>query len=339
MELGKGIPPLVVAEIGINHNGDAALARKMIESAAENGADAVKLQTFIGEELVSKNETIDDPGRPGSRIPLYEFFKRFELTRSEYADLFALARKRGLCLFSAPFDEASLDLLVDLECPAFKIASPDLTYYPFLRRVAQTGKPVVLSTGTGSMEEIERALAVIRKEGNDRIVLLHCVSSYPAEHADMHLTCLPALAERFRVPVGLSDHSRDNVSALVAAVLGACMIEKHFTLDRSLPGVDQPLSMEPGELRQLKRDLAAAVTTLGDGEKHMRPSEAGVKRSARRSLVARIDIEPGTTISPQMVAIKRPGTGIPPEDLEKVLGKKAREKIAAESLFSWGQLE
>ena len=331
--LGAGHPAFLVAEIGFNHNGDVELAKRMIESAANNGADAVKLQTFVAREMISNSLLADDPDHPGNEIPFYEFFQRYELSRADYKDLIAYAGKLNIPLFSTPFDDASLDMLVELEMPALKIASPDLTYTPFLEKVAETGLPVVLSTGMGSMEEIGEALHALRKANS--VILLHCVSNYPSQYDEMNLACLAGLQSRFELPVGLSDHTLDNLSAVVAASLGAVLIEKHFTLDRNLPGMDQSISMQPEDLRQLKSELLNVTKILGEGKKEIQESEIPVRLSARRSLVARVDIPAGTPLKPAMLACKRPGTGIPPNELDRVLGKSPKVAISAEQLLTW----
>ena len=331
--LGSGHPAFLVAEIGLNHNGDVELAKRMIESATINGADAVKLQTFVAREMISNTLLADDPDHPGNEIPFYEFFQRYELSREDYKVLIAYARTLHIPLFSTPFDDASLDMLVELEMPALKIASPDLIYTPFLEKVAETGLPVVLSTGMGSVDEIGEALHALRKANS--VILLHCVSNYPSRYEEMNLGCLDGLRSRFELPVGLSDHTLDNLSAVVAASLGAVLIEKHFTLDRNLPGVDQSISMQPEDLRQLKSELLNVTKILGEGKKEIQESEIPVRLSARRSLVARIDIPAGTPLEPTMLACKRPGTGIPPNELDRVLGKSPKVAIAAEQVITW----
>ena len=331
--LGAGHPAFLVAEIGFNHNGDVELAKRMIESATINGADAVKLQTFVAREMISNTLLADDPDHPGDEIPFYEFFQRYELSREDYKVLIAYARTLHIPLFSTPFDDASLDMLVELEMPALKIASPDLIYTPFLEKVAETGLPVVLSTGMGSVDEIGEALHALRKANS--VILLHCVSNYPSRYEEMNLGCLDGLRSRFELPVGLSDHTLDNLSAVVAASLGAVLIEKHFTLDRNLPGVDQSISMQPEDLRQLKSELLNVTKILGEGKKEIQESEIPVRLSARRSLVARVDIPAGTPLEPTMLACKRPGTGIPPNELDRVLGKFPKVAIAAEQVITW----
>ncbi|MEK9628281.1 MAG: N-acetylneuraminate synthase family protein [Nitrospinota bacterium] len=335
--LGSGKPAFIVAEVGFNHNGDVELAKKMIQVAAENGADAVKLQTFVAKEMIANNLIADDPDNPGNEIPFYEFFQRYELSRSDYETLFAYAKSLNIPLFSTPFDDASLELLVDLGVPAIKIASPDLTYLPFLEKVAKTGLPVVLSTGMGDEEEISQALGILKP--TCPVILLHCVSNYPSKYEEMNLKCLEAMQSKFNVPVGLSDHTMDNLSALVAASLGAVLVEKHFTTDRSLPGVDQSISMEPQDLKNLREGLDSVCLALGEEKKEIQPSEVPVKQSARRSLVARVEISAGTVITPEMVSCKRPGTGIPASELNSVIGKTCKKNIKAEQVMDWGMFK
>ena len=224
-------------------------------------------------------------------------------------------------------------MLVELGVPAIKIASPDLTYLPFLKKVAKTSLPVVLSTGMGNEEEISQALEILQPECP--IILLHCVSNYPSQYDEMNLHCMETLRSRFNVPIGLSDHTLDNLSAVVAASLGAVFIEKHFTVDRKLPGVDQSISIEPSELKKLKTELVHINQILGDEKKQIQLSEISVKQSARRSLVARINISAGTPLSEELIACKRPGTGIPVSELNDMLGKPCKIDISAEQVLTW----
>lgn len=335
--LGLGNPAFIVAEVGFNHNGDVELAKRMIQSAADNGADAVKLQTFVAKEMISNGLVADDPDNPGKKIPFYEFFQRYELSRSDYETLFAYAKTLNIPLFSTPFDEASLEMLVELGVPAIKIASPDLTFLPFLEKVAETGLPVILSTGMGNEEEISQALNILQPRCS--IILLHCVSNYPSQYEEMNLRCMETMRSKFKVPVGLSDHTMDNLSAVVAASMGAVLIEKHFTVDRKLPGVDQSISMEPQELKELKENLVHVAQILGEDKKQIQPSEVPVKQSARRSLVARVDISAGTALTSEMIACKRPGTGISPAELNAVVGKPCKNDIRAEQVLTWDMFD
>ena len=283
--------------------------------------------------MISNTLLADDPDNPGNEIPFYEFFQRYELSREDYEVLIAHARTLKIPLFSTPFDDASLDMLVELGVPALKIASPDLTYIPFLKKAAETELPIVLSTGMGNDEEIGEALRALGEANS--VVLLHCVSNYPSRYEEMNLGYLRGLSGQFELPVGLSDHTLDNLSAVVAASLGAVMIEKHFTLDRKLPGVDQSISMQPEDLRQLKSDILNVTKILGEGKKEIQESEIPVRLSARRSLVARVDIPAGTPLESSMLACKRPGTGIPPNELDGVLGKASKVAISAEQILTW----
>ncbi len=335
--LDGSVPPLIVAEIGFNHNGQPALAEAMIQSAAEHGADLVKLQTFRGAELYAQSFRALDPDHPGTTIPFYKFWQRYELPPEAYRRLFDMARDLGVPLFSTPFDLESLRMLVDLGLPAIKIASGDLTYTDLLKEAGATGLPVVLSSGMATEAELAAALEVLEGAGAQEVLLLHCVSHYPAEPEEMNLACLPYLRERFGVPVGLSDHTLQATSALTATALGAVMIEKHFTTDCHLPGVDQALSMEPRDLKRLKDAVGEVHRTLGRPVKEPQPAELETRRGARRSLVARRAIARGTVITADLLACKRPGTGIPAERAGEVIGRTARADIPAETLLSWDQ--
>ncbi|QPJ61085.1 MAG: hypothetical protein G3M70_03950 [Candidatus Nitronauta litoralis] len=342
--LGKKIgaaetPPLIVAEIGFNHNGDVVLAEEMICLAKDCGADAVKLQTFIGTELYAKTFHAIDPDDPGSEIPFHEFWERFQLSRDDYARLFSFAKEIGIPLFSTPFDEGSLAMLMELGMGAIKIASGDLTHHELLKAAAGAGVPVVLSSGMATEEEVEKAMDVLRGAGADRVVLLHCVSNYPSRPEEMNLRVLKQLHDRFQVPVGLSDHTMEPDSSVLAAALGASIIEKHFTTDSNLPGPDQKVSLDPDGLRKLKSVLDQTAAALGDGKKVPQDSELETKKGARRSVVSKIHIDAGAKLTREMLVFKRPGTGIPAEQVETILGKPVIQNIPAESIITSEMLE
>lgn len=330
--VGDSQPVMLVAEVGFNHNGDPKLALEMVRAAATHGADAVKLQTFVAERWVSRlapTYGVTDPTLPKTQVELY---RRFELPRHVYPDLIAAAREHGALLFSTPFDEESADFLERLGVPAFKIASGDLTHHRLVRHVAEKGKPVIVSSGMATLSEIEAAVHVVTVEAdNPDLLLLHCTSSYPCEPGDANVRAITTLRNIFGFPVGFSDHTRDNLAAVAAAVLGACMVEKHFTTDQALPGVDQHFSMDPPQLAALAAALRDVQAILGDGIKRSTPSEASARLLARRSLVAARDIARETEITADLLIEKRPGTGLPPEALVWIVGRRARVDIPADT--------
>ena len=330
--VGEGKPCFIIAEAGVNHNGDINLAKRLIDVAKEAGADAVKFQTFKAEELVTadagkaqyQKETTD------AKESQFEMLRKLELTESDFEELFNYAQKKGIIFLSSPFDKRSVDLLDKLGVPAFKIPSGEITDFPLLRHIATKGKPIILSTGMATLGEIEEALEVIRKEGVEEIVLLHCVSCYPAKIEDTNLKAMDTLRYAFNLPVGLSDHSL-GVSIPVAAVaLGACVIEKHFTLDKNLPGPDHRASLEPDELKEMVRAIRDIEKALGDGIKRPTEEEEENKKVGRRSIVARVDIPRGAIITEEMLTMKRPSGGIEPRHIKMIVGRKAREHIRSE---------
>ncbi len=293
----------------------------------------------IGTELYAKTFHAEDPDDPGAEIPFHEFWERYQLSRDDYARLFAFAKEIGVPLFSTPFDEGSLAMLLELGMGAIKIASGDLTHHALLKAAGASGVPVVLSSGMATEDEVGQALDVLSGAGADRVALLHCVSNYPAKPEEMNLRVLQHLHDRFQVPVGLSDHTMEADSSILAATLGAAMIEKHFTTDSELPGPDQKVSLDPDALRELVRELNLTATILGTGEKGPQTSELNAIKGARRSLVSKAHIDAGTKLTREMLAFKRPGTGIPAEQVESVLGKPAIQNIPAETVITKEMLE
>ncbi len=318
--------PYVIAELGINHGGDVAAAHAMLDSAADCGAAAVKLQTFVSEEFISRSSQF------------FKVLKDAELAPDEIRALVAHARARGITLFSAAFDEKSADLLDASGVPAFKVASGDITHLPLLRHIARKGKPVVLSTGGATMGEIETAIGAMRGVSPGiGIALLHCVSNYPTKPQDLNLACIRTMVAQFALPVGFSDHTQGTACAIAAVALGAAVIEKHFTLDRSAPGPDHALSCDPGMFRDLVAGVAEAWHAVG------RTAKAPVEPVdfiplIRRSLTAREALAAGTVLAPAMLAVKRPGTGIAPGDLERVAGRRLARALAADETLTWAHL-
>jgi N-acetylneuraminate synthase len=339
--IGPGQPVFVIAEAGVNHNGDLKLARALIDVAVEAGADAVKFQTFRAERLA----TPDAPKAEyqvqttGNAEAQFEMLRRLELSADAHRELQAYCHERGIIFLSTPFDEEAVDLLDELGVAAFKISSGDLTNSPLLEHVASKGKPVILSTGMSELSELIEAVSVLNTAGCENPVLLHCVSNYPADPAEVNLRAMQTMRSAFDVPVGFSDHTQGIDVALAAVALGACVIEKHFTLDRTMPGPDHRASLEPTELRELVRSIRRVETALGNGRKVPTASELETAKVARRSLVAARDIPAGATLERDMVMMRRPGTGMSPAMLNTLLDRRTVRPIAAGTILEDDMLE
>lgn len=340
-KVGRGQPCFLVAEAGVNHNGDLAAARRLVDAAVRAGADAVKFQTFQASRLVSPHAPKADyqSAATGPAESQLQMLRRLQLSPQAHRDLFAYCRERGILFLSAPFDEESADFLNQLGVAAFKIPSGEITNIPLLERVAGFSKPMIVSTGMASMGEVETAVNAIRRRGCSQLILLHCVSSYPTAPVDANLAAMATVRRAFGAPVGYSDHTMGLEIALAAVTLGACVIEKHLTLDRSLPGPDQQASLEPDEWKALVEAIRNVEAALGHGRKEPAPCERNVAEVARKSLHAAVDIPRGGVLSADSVALMRPGTGLPPAMLPYVLGRVARRPIAAGEMLDWGALE
>lgn len=332
--LGSGLPALLIAEIGLNHNGDAALALAILRAAHEAGADAVKFQTFLAERLVSSRP--DGGGAHAATADPVEFFRAYELPQAAYPLLMSLSCELGILMTSTPFDEESADMLAKLGVPFLKIASGDLTHIPLLAHVGKLNLPIVLSTGMGTMDEVEKALNAI---GHRHVILLQCTSSYPCAAGDVDVHAMVAMRERFDLPVGLSDHTEGIGAAVAAVTLGACMIEKHFTSDQNLPGPDQKMSADPSMWRAMTKAIREAEAALGSAEKKPRACEETTIRLARRSLVAAIDLPAGHMLVRSDLAVKRPGTGLAPGLLEQVIGRRLARPVLRDAILGAEDLE
>jgi N,N'-diacetyllegionaminate synthase len=335
-EVGPGHPCFVIAEAGVNHNGDVAMAIRMIDTACRAGADAVKFQTFISEEVVTlaapkaeyQMRTTD---KAESQL---EMVKKLELPPEAFRLLRDYCRRTGIIFLSTPFDLSSADLLEELEVPAFKVASGEITNLPFLEHIGRKRKPVILSTGMSTLDEVATALRTLRQAGTEHVAVLQCVSSYPASAAEINLRAMSTMTEHFLVPVGFSDHTTGIEVALAAVSLGACIVEKHFTLDRNLSGPDHRASLEPDELLAMVVGIRKVEASLGDGIKRPSATEQNTAAVARRSLVAASDLTAGTTLTVESIAIKRPGTGLAPSMREQLVGRRLRRDVSAGTLFS-----
>jgi len=329
--VGPGHPCFIIAEAGVNHNGSLEMALRLVDAAAEAGADAVKFQTFKAEKVISptapkaayQKQNLE---RGESQL---DMVRRLELSYDDFRSLEAHCRERDILFLSTPCDDDSIDFLFDLGVPAYKIGSGDLTHHDHLRHIARKGRPIILSTGMATFDEVDAALGILREAGVLEIALLHCVSSYPAPPEDCHLRAIGAMAERFSVPVGWSDHTLGLHVALAAVVLGACILEKHLTLDRSLPGPDHPASLQLEELVGLVAQIRQVESALGTGQKALRLSEKDVARVARRSLHAVRDLPQGHRIQAGDITAMRPGTGISADRLGEVLGRTLLRTVPA----------
>ena len=339
--IGPGQPCFIIAEVGVNHNGDITLARRLIDVAATAGADAVKFQTFQADRLVSPTAPKAEYQQrmTGAEESQWEMLRRLELSQPAHRELQEYAQLRHMLFLSAPFDEESADLLEALGVAAFKIPSGEITNLPFLAYLAHKGKPMIVSTGMSHLKEVETAVNTIKREGNDKIILLHCVSSYPAAPQEVNLRAIDTMAKTFELWVGFSDHTQGIEIALAAVAVGACVIEKHLTLDRNLPGPDHRISLEPPEFRALVQGIRKVEASLGHGRKEPSASAANTARVARKSLVAARDIPAGTPLTRELIAVKRPGTGLAPTMQLQLMGRTTRKAIPAGTLLTLEMLK
>jgi N,N'-diacetyllegionaminate synthase len=318
---------LIIAEAGVNHNGDMLIAHQLIDAAAAAGADLVKFQTFVADRLVTpladmaKYQSRSVP-RDGSQ---HAMLQRLELTRKMHEELIAYCGRRGIGFFSTGFDHESIDLLVELGIEFFKVPSGELTNLPYLRHVGRHGKRVLLSTGMASLGEVEAAINALEQAGTPRslITVLHCTTEYPAPMPDVNLRAMMSMGHAFGVAVGYSDHTSGIEVSIAAVALGATVIEKHFTIDRSLPGPDHKASLEPEELKSMVAAVRNVEAALGDGVKRLTDSEAINMPIARKSIVAAVAIRKGDVLSEFNLTVKRPGTGLSPMQWDSVIGRVA----------------
>jgi sialic acid synthase SpsE len=335
--------PYIIAEIGANHNGDMDMARKMIDAAVECGCDAVKFQSWSPDSLVSReeydrNQKYNDSAKKhfGS---LREMIEKYYLRTEQHYELEAYCREKNVDFCSTPFSNDEADLLEDLKTPFYKVASMDINNLEFLKYLASKGKPVILSTGMSTLGEIEAAINVINKAGNDEIILLHCISIYPPLYEDIHLNNITMLQQTFGYPVGFSDHTIGFSIPLASVALGACVIEKHFTLDKDLPGWDHEISANPEEMKIICEQSRNIVRSMGSFKRIVSAAETAKKDKFRRSAVTRAAMNSGHIVSEQDLDFKRPGTGIQPEEMKYLVGRKVKNDIAEGELLKWEHFE
>jgi N-acetylneuraminate synthase len=338
-EIGPGQPPFVIAELSGNHNGELGRALALVDAAAEAGADAVKLQTYTADTI-----TLDHDG-PGFRIEdglwagrtLHDLYREAATPWAWHEALFERARERGVICFSSPFDDTAVGLLEGLDAPAYKIASFEAVDLPLIARAAQSGRPLIISTGMTSPAEIGEAVDTARGAGA-QVALLHCVSAYPARFDDANLRMIPHLAADYGCIAGLSDHTPGTAAAVAAVALGACIIEKHVTLSRADGGPDAAFSLEPDELRRLVEDCRHAWEALGTAE-YRRGETESANRQFRRSLYVVRDVKAGEMIGEGDVRSIRPGFGLAPKALAKVIGRRAARDLKRGEPVDWGMVE
>jgi len=317
----------IVAEAGVNHNGKLALAKKLVETARDVGADAIKFQTFVAEKLVS---------RALSRKQ-FDMLKKLEMDRESFLELGDYAKQRKITFFSTPFDGESVSVLQEARVPLYKISSGDLGNIPLLKMIARTGKPMIISTGMGTMEEISDAVAAIAPFCRN-LVLTHCTSLYPPRYDEANLSAMLTIKDAFGAPVGYSDHTLGYEVSIAAVALGACLIEKHLTLDKKMKGPDHRASLDPSEFRDMVNKIRNVEQALGTKEKRPVPREQEMRAYARKSVTAVRDIEKDATIVEADIAILRPGEGIEPKYFDKIVGKQARVDIRRQQQIKWSML-
>jgi sialic acid synthase SpsE len=339
--IGPGERPYIVAEIGSNHNGDMQLCRRLIDAAKNCGVDAVKFQSWSKESLISKAEYARNTkyvGSNGQQPTLEEAVEKYQLTPAQHREVAAYCRQQNLVFFSSSFSRSEVDLLESLDAPAHKIASMDINHLPLLQYLARTRKPLILSTGLATLGEIERALDLLRTNGSGPVALLHCVSIYPSPPEIVNLRNIGTLQRAFDVPVGYSDHSLGAAIPLAALALGACIIEKHFTLDKQTPGWDHAVSADPEEMRYLVSESLKVQAALGSAVRTVNAAQIEKRKAFRRRLVVTRALGKGERLTTADIEFKRPGTGIAPDELAYVLGRALARDVQADEELCWPDL-
>ncbi|NQT46517.1 MAG: N-acetylneuraminate synthase [Candidatus Omnitrophica bacterium] len=339
--IGNSEEVFIIAEAGVNHNGDLELAKRLIAAAKDAGADAIKFQSFITEEIISQ-------GAPKAGHQLrhsdkdesqFDMIKRLELSEDDHKKLIAYANSKGIIFLSTPYDFYTVDWLDKYGVPAFKIASIDVDNRHLLKYVASKKKPIILSTGMSYLEEVRAGVDAVRGAGNTDIILLHCTSNYPTAKQDTNLNAIRTLAREFNTVVGYSDHTEGDEASLCAVCLGARVIEKHFTVDKKLAGPDHILSMDPKEFKMFIERVKGVESLLGSGEKAPALSEMANRRDMKRSLFTRFPVKKGELLTIDKIAFKRPGTGIAASKIDDALGRRSTCDIEPETMLSWEMIE
>ena len=335
--VGTCHPCYIIAEIGSNHNQQLETAKKLIDVAKDSGCNAVKFQSYTAEGIYSiyTPRISEMDGRSKLGETPYELIKRIQMPVEWHTLLKEYCDRIGITFCSSPFDESMVDVLESVDVPFYKVASYEITHYPMLEKIAKTGKPVILSTGNSGLDDIERAINNLEENGCKDYALLHCVSQYPAEFEDINLRCINTLRAAFDCVVGFSDHTTDYLSSTLAVSLGASIIEKHITLDKSYDGPDHPFSLEPNELKQFILAIRNTELILGSSIKRVQESEEENHKIGRRSLIAVLDIKKDEIITAEKLVVKRPALGLHPKYIDLVTGQKAKKNIAKDKWITW----
>mgnify|MGYP006273381579 CR=1 FL=1 len=334
--IGKNHPCFIIAEAGVNHNGKLELAKKLVDLAIDAGADAVKFQTFKSEGVATVTADTASYAKKniGRDVKQIEMMKNLELQYDEFKDLKQYCDNKHIMFLSTPHSFDAIDFLDEL-VPAFKFGSGDLTNIPALQYAAKKGKPMILGTGMATLDEVKEAVTTIKKTGNHQVIVLHCTTNYPCPYEEVNMNAMKTMQKNLDCLVGYSDHTMGITVPIMAATLGAVVIEKHFTLDRSLSGPDHKASLEPSELKKMVREIRNVEKALGNSEKEPTESEKDIIKVARKSIVAEKFIEKGKKIEKNMLSIKRPGTGIDPKYLNEVVSKTTNKNIEKNDVLKW----
>lgn len=328
----------IIAEIGVNHNGSVELAKKMIKSASQCGVDAVKFQTFKSEDLVTENaKTAAYQEKNACENSQLDMLKKLELSFEDFKELKEYALKCNVMFISSPFDIESVNLLENLNVPLYKLGSGELNNFELIDYVQKMNKPLIISTGMATLDEIKETYDFI--DNKENLVILHCITGYPTSYEDANLNFIKTLQKNFDVPIGFSDHSPGIELPIAAVALGACVVEKHFTLDKNLEGPDHKASLNPIEFKDMVDAIRNVEVALGDGIRKFSDNELEIKKVARKSIILNQDVSEGTILKKEMLSIKRPGTGIAPNFINDVIGRKLTKDLTYNSILKWEYLE
>jgi N-acetylneuraminate synthase/N,N'-diacetyllegionaminate synthase len=329
----------IIAEAGVNHNGDIDLAKELISEARRNDADAIKFQTFYAKDLILENTAKANyqKSNENDRETQYQMIKNLELNQENFIELYEYSRKKNISFLSSPFDIKSVDFLDSIGISAFKIPSGEITNIPLIEHASLKKRPIILSTGMSNLEEIRDAVTIIKKN-TEYLILLHCISSYPTKYDDVNLRAINTLRSEFNLPVGFSDHTIGIAVPIAAVAFGACIIEKHFTLNKNYKGPDHKISLEPEELREMIKSIRIVEKALGNGIKVPTNEEEEMKKIVRKSIVSKSDIPKGAIITKDLIDLKRPGTGIEPRYIKDIIGRKTIKEIKKNQLLSWDMI-